>query len=66
MRFDGKQWAVIAGSVAIAVVIDWLLWFIIMKHPSEIDLLFHALTILCLAAAFVHIGDRLLKTEIYR
>lgn len=66
MRLNGKQWAVIGGSAAIAVVVNWLLWLIIMKHPSEINIVFHILTVVCLTAAFIHIGDSILKTKIYR
>jgi hypothetical protein len=65
-KYTGKQLAVIAISLLVATVLNWLLWFLIMGHPGEISSLFHILTIICLAAAFVHIGDSLTKAGIYR
>lgn len=65
MKLNGKQIAIILASLLLAFIINWLLWLLIMGHPTEIDVIFHALVTICLAAAFVVIGDSLTKAEIF-
>lgn len=65
-KFTGKQLAVIGVSLLVAAVLNWLLWLLLMGHPGEISFVFHLLTTVCLAAAFVHIGDRFTKAEIFK
>jgi hypothetical protein len=65
-KYNAKQWALIAGSFAIAAVLNWLIWLVSMGNPAQIDGFYHVLNIICLAAAFIVIGDRVLKTQIYK
>lgn len=66
MSLTWKQFAVIVGSLVVAFVVNWLLWLAIMRHPGDIGLVFHVLTTLCLAGAFVHVGDHFFKAEIFK
>lgn len=66
LKYNAKQWALIAASFAAAAVINWLIWLITMGDPGGIGGVYHFLTIICLAAAFVVAGDRILKTGIYK
>lgn len=65
-KLNSKQLAVIGVSLLVAAVLNWLLWLVLMRHPSEISVVFHVLTTICLAAAFVHIGDSITKAGIFR
>lgn len=65
-KYNGKQIGLIVGSLVIAFVINWLLWLLFMKHPEEINAAYQALLTICLASAFVIVGDKFLKTEIFR
>lgn len=66
LKYNGKQWALIAGCLAAAAVVNWLIWLLAMGKPSEISGFFHVLTTICLAAAFIVIADKFAKTEIYK
>lgn len=66
LKYNAKQWALIAGSFAIAAVLNWLMWLVAMGKPAQISGVYHAINIICLAAAFIIIGDRVLKTQIYK
>jgi hypothetical protein len=66
LKFNGKQWALIAVCFAIAIVLNWLIWYLAMGKPSQIGGVYHALTALSLACAFIVIGDRFAKTEIFK
>lgn len=66
LKLNAKQWALIAACFAIAAVLNYLIWLIAMGKPSQISGLYHALTILSLACALIVIGDRVVKTNIYK
>jgi uncharacterized membrane protein len=66
LKFTGKQWVLIAVCFAIAVVLNWLIWYLAMGNPSQIGAVYHVLTALCLACAFIVIGDRFAKTQIFK
>ena len=61
-----KKIAVIVGCLIAAFVVNWLLWLVIMGHPTDIAWAYQALNTICLATAFVVIADRFLKVEIFR
>jgi hypothetical protein len=65
-KYNRKQLGLIAGSLVVAFVINWALWWLFMKHPDEISFIYHTLLTVCIATALILIGDRILKTEIYR
>lgn len=65
-KYNAKQWALIAASFAIAAVLNWLIWLVSMGKPAQIAGLYHVLNIIVLAAAFIVIGDRVFKTQIYK
>ena len=65
-KFNKKQIGLIVGSLVIAFVINWLLWLLFMKHPEEINAAYQALLTICLGAALIIVGDKFLKTEIFR
>lgn len=66
LKLNAKQWLVIAGCFAVAAVINYLIWLIVMGNPGGISGLYHFGLTLCLGAAFLIIADRLAKTQIYR
>lgn len=66
LKYNGKQWALIAGCLALGALVNWLIWLLAMGSPSEISGLYHVLTTICLAAAFIVIADRFAKTQIYK
>lgn len=66
MQLTWKQFAVIVGSIVVAFLANWLLWFAIMRHPGDIDAVFHVLTTLCLTGAFLHLGDHFFKAQIFK
>lgn len=66
MKLNTKQILIIVGSLVIGFVINWLLWLVIMKHPGEIGAMYQVLVTVTIGAAFVHIGDSLLKADIFR
>ncbi len=65
-KYNGKQLGLIIGSLVIAFVVNWALWWLFMKHPEEINALYQALLTICLATAFIVVGDKFMKTEIFR
>lgn len=65
-KYNAKQWALIAGCLAAGAVVNWLIWLLAMGEPSEISGLFHVLTTIFLAAAFLVIADKFAKTQIYK
>jgi len=65
-KFNAKQLGLIAGCLIAAIIIDWVVWFLLMKHPTEIDAMYHILVVICLTAAFVVVGDKYAKTAIFR
>lgn len=65
-KYNAKQWGLIIGSLIVAFVIQFVMWLLIMGHPNEIGAMYQVLTTLCLGAAFVVIGDKFLKTRIYK
>ena len=65
-KFNKKQIGLIVGSLVIAFVINWLLWLLFMKHPEEINAAYQTLLTICLGAAIIIVGDKFLKTEIFR
>lgn len=66
LKYNVKQWGLIAISFVVAAVANWLIWFIAMGKPGQIAGIYHLLTIICLAAAFVVIGDKVVKTGIFK
>jgi len=66
LKLNGKQWAFIAACFAVAAVVNYFIWLFAMGKPSQIGAVYHLLTILSLACAFIIIGDRLVKTNIYK
>lgn len=66
LKLNGKQWALIAGCFAIAAVVNYFVWLFAMGKPGQIAPAFHLLTTLSLACAFIIIGDRIAKTNIYK
>lgn len=65
-RFNAKQIGLILGCVIAAIIIDWVVWLLLMKHPTEIEAMYHILVVVCLTCAFVVVGDRFAKTAIFR
>lgn len=65
LKYNGKQWALIAASFAVAAIVNWLVWLITMGKPGQISGVYHFLAIICLASAFIVIGDRIAKTKIF-
>ena len=65
-KWNAKQWGLIIGSLLIAFVLQWVVWLLIMGHPGDIGPMYQVLTTICLGGAFVIIGDRLLKAQLYR
>jgi cytochrome bd-type quinol oxidase subunit 2 len=65
-KWTAKQWVLVVGSLLVAFVIQYVLWLLIMGHPGEIDAMYHVLTTVCLAGAFVLFGDKFLKTNLYK
>lgn len=65
-KMNSKQFILIAGSLLVAAVLNWLIWFVIMRHPGDIALMYHMLTTICLASALVVIGDKFMKTQIFK
>ena len=65
-KYNAKQWGLIIGSLIIAFVIQLVMWQLIMGHPNEIDAMYQVITTICLAGAFVVVGDKFLKTQIYK
>ena len=66
MRLNGKQIAIIVVSLIVAFIINWALWWLIMRHPAEIHWTYHALVTICLGSALVLIGDSVTKAEIFK
>lgn len=66
MKFNAKQVGIILVSLVIALVLNWVLWLLIMGHPTDIGIVYHILVVVCLATVFVHAGDRLTNAEIFR
>jgi hypothetical protein len=66
LKLNGKQWALIAACFAIAAVLDYFIWLFAMGKPGQIGGVYHLLTILSLACAFIIIGDRFAKTQIFK
>lgn len=66
LKYTGKQWAVIVISFVAAAVVNWLIWFVVMSKPNQIGSVYHLLTIISLAAAFIVIGDKVAKAGIYK
>lgn len=65
-KWTGKQWGLIIVSLIIAFVVQYVLWLLVMGHPGNIDAMYHILTTVCLAGAFVLIGDKLVKANLYK
>jgi len=66
LKLNGKQWTLIAACFAIAAILTYFIWLFAMGNPGQIGGVYHFLTILSLACAFIIIGDRVLKTNIYK
>ena len=66
MKLNGKQIAIIVVSLIVAFIINWVLWWLIMRHPEEIQGAYHALVTICLGAALVLLGDSVTKAEIFK
>ncbi len=66
MKLNSKQLGVIAVSMAIGFVINWLAWLAIMKHPNEISAMYHILVTLTLGSAFMYVLDAVTKAEIFK
>ena len=66
LKLNGKQWALIAACFAIAAVVNYFIWLFAMGKPGQIGAVYHLLTTLSLACAFIIIGDRFAKTNIYK
>lgn len=65
-KFNPKQIALIVGGLVVAFVINWILWTIFMKHPTEIDVAYQALLTICIGTALIVMADKFFKTEIFR
>jgi cytochrome bd-type quinol oxidase subunit 2 len=65
-KWNAKQWGLIVGSLLIAFILQYVMWILIMGHPDEIDAMYHVLTTVCLAGAFVLVGDKFLKANLYK
>ncbi|MEA3334605.1 MAG: hypothetical protein U9R25_01755 [Chloroflexota bacterium] len=65
MKYNTKQIAIIAGSLILGFLVNWILWWLIMGHPTEIGALLHVLVTICLGTAFLLIADSLTNTEIF-
>ena len=65
-KMNSKQFALIIGSLLVAAVLNWLIWLVIMQHPGDIALMYQILTTICLASALVVVGDKFLKTQIFK
>lgn len=65
-KWNAKQWGLIVGSLLVAFILQYLMWILIMGHPDEIDAMYQALTTVCLAGAFILIGDKFLKANLYK
>jgi hypothetical protein len=66
LKLNGKQWALIVVCFAVAAVLNYFIWLVTMGKPGQIGAVYHLLTILSLACAFIVIGDRVAKTNIYK
>lgn len=66
LKLNAKQWLVIVACFAVAAVVNFLIWLIVMGKPGDISGLYHFGTTLCLGAAFLVIADRFAKTGIYK
>ncbi len=66
LKLNAKQWGLIVVCFAIAAVVNWLIWLVAMGKPSDIGAIYQILNTICLAIAFIVIGDRLAKTQIYK
>ncbi|MFZ2489019.1 MAG: hypothetical protein WAZ19_12975 [Anaerolineae bacterium] len=66
LNYNRKQWLLIVGSLVVAAVLNWLIWYISMGKPGNIDLFYHIVTTICLASAIIVFGDRFAKTQIFK
>jgi hypothetical protein len=66
MKLNGKQIALIVVALVIAFVINWALWWIVMRHPGDIQWPYHALVTICLGATLVLIADSITKADIFK
>jgi hypothetical protein len=66
LKLNTKQWLVIVGSFALAAVLNYLTWLVVMGDPSGINGIYHFGLTLCLGAAFLIVADRVAKTHIYK
>ena len=66
LKLNGKQWALIAVCFVIAAILNYFIWLITMGKPGDISAAYHLLLIISLACAFIIIGDRFAKTNIYK
>ncbi|MER2598140.1 MAG: hypothetical protein ABTQ73_01300 [Caldilineales bacterium] len=66
LHFNRKQWLLVIGSFVVAIILNWLIWLISMGKPGDISGFYHILNTLCLASAFIVMGDRVAKTNIFR
>lgn len=65
-KLNAKQIGLIVGSLVVAFIINWLIWLVLMKHPGEIAMAYQLLVTICLGSAFIVVGDRILKTQIFK
>lgn len=66
LKYNAKQWALIAVCFAAAVVFNYFIWLIAMGKPSQIGGVYHLAAIISLASAFIVMGDRFAKTQIFK
>jgi hypothetical protein len=66
LKLNTKQWLVIVGSFALAAVLNYLTWLVVMGDPSGISGLYHFGLTLCLGATILIVADRIAKTHIYK
>lgn len=65
-NLNAKQIGLIVVSMVLAFIVNWLIWLVLMGHPSEIGLTYQLLVTICLGSAFIVVGDRLMKTQIFK
>lgn len=65
-NLNAKQIGLIVVSMVVAFIVNWLIWLLLMGHPDEIGLAYQLLVTICLGSAFIVIGDRLMKTQIFK
>jgi Na+/proline symporter len=65
-KYNAKQLGIIVGSLAVAFVINWIAWWLIMGKPTDIDTMYHILVTICLGSAFIVVGDAVTKAEIFK